>query len=184
MRDQLVPADIVAGDGFLRADDVRQDHRRGPGAVAAHRADIAAGHVEKPVQLARRVVKAPGAGPAVGAAEDGAGAMGRVDPPQFRRDEIERPRPVDRHERVTAAPAVRRRGRVRASRAGPSARRSARGAHTEAGMLPSSGEGSGSRGCGAISMPPSRTSTENAPQCELCGSRRAAADVDCACIHR
>jgi hypothetical protein len=37
-------------------------------------------------------------------------------------------------------------------------------------MLPSSGDGFGSRECGTISTPPSRTSTEKAPQCELCGS--------------
>jgi hypothetical protein len=39
-------------------------------------------------------------------------------------------------------------------------------------MFPSSGEGFGSRGCGTTSMPPSRTNTEKAPQCELCGSGR------------
>jgi hypothetical protein len=48
---------------------------------------------------------------------------------------------------------------------------------TEAGMLRSSGEGSGSRGCGTISTPQSRTSTEKAPQCELCGSGWEEGDV-------
>ena len=36
-------------------------------------------------------------------------------------------------------------------------------------MFPSSGDGATSRGCGASSMPPSRNSTEKAPQWELCG---------------
>src|SRR5271170_7019043 len=58
------------------------------------------------MQLAWRVVEAPGARPAIGAAEDRARAMSRVDPPQLRRDEIERARPLDRDKRLTAAPAV------------------------------------------------------------------------------
>ena len=41
---------------------------------------------------------------------------------------------------------------------------------TAAGMLPSSADGAASRGCGTISIPRSRIRTENAPQCELCGT--------------
>src|SRR5207244_1716473 len=63
---QLVPADVIAGHGLLWTDDMRQDHRRRPRAVAAHRADITASHIEETVQLARRVVEAPGACPAIG----------------------------------------------------------------------------------------------------------------------
>ena len=74
-RDSSVPADVVAGDRALRADDMRQDHRRRARAVAVDRADIAAGEVQKAVDLALRVVKAPGAGPAVGPAEDRARAV-------------------------------------------------------------------------------------------------------------
>ena len=106
MRDQLVPADIVAGDGLLRPDDVRQYHRRGARAVAADRPDIAAGHIEKPVELAWRIVEAPGARPSIGPAEDPDWAMSRVDALQFRRDEIDRALPLDRHEPVAAAAAI------------------------------------------------------------------------------
>ena len=106
VRDQLVPADVVAGDGLLRTDDVRQDHRRRARAVAAHRADIAAGHIQKPVELAWRVVEAPCARPAIRAAEDGARAMSRVNALQFRPDEIERARPLDGDELVAAAAAI------------------------------------------------------------------------------
>ena len=44
----------------------------------------------------------------------------------------------------------------------------------EAGILPSSADGSGSRRCGTISISRPRARTENAPQCELCGTLRSA----------
>ena len=103
VRDQLVPADVVARDGLLRPDDVRQYHRRGARAVAADRPDIAAGRIEKPVELAWRIVEAPGARPSIGPAEDPDWAMSRVDALQFRRDEIDRALPLDRNEPVAAA---------------------------------------------------------------------------------
>ena len=106
LRYQLGPADVVAGDRPLRADDMRQDHRRGTRAVAADRADIAARQVQKSVDLALRVVKASGAGPAVGPAEDRAWAVACVDAPQFRRDEVERLGPRNRHELVAASPVI------------------------------------------------------------------------------
>src|SRR4051812_29212809 len=59
--DHLVPAYITAGDDRLRPDDVRQQHTCGPGAVTVDRADIAAGQVEKAVELMLRVVETPGA---------------------------------------------------------------------------------------------------------------------------
>src|SRR5439155_15439793 len=57
---QLGPAYTVAGHRSLRADDVRQDHRRGTRAVAVDRAHITAGQIEKAVDLALGVVEAPG----------------------------------------------------------------------------------------------------------------------------
>ncbi len=85
---------------------MRQDHRRRARAVAVDRADIAAGEVQKAVELVLRVVKAPGAGPAVGPAEDRARPVRGVDAAQFRGDPVERLGPRDRHEFVAAAPAV------------------------------------------------------------------------------
>jgi hypothetical protein len=76
---QFGPADIVAGDRRLRPDDMRQDHRRRTRTVAVDRADIAAGKVQEAVQLVRCVVEAPGAGPAIGAAEHRARAVRLVD---------------------------------------------------------------------------------------------------------
>ena len=77
---QLGPADVVAGDRGLRADNVRQDHRPRAGAIRVDRADIAAGEVQKAVELVLCVVKAPGAGPAIGPAEHRARPMRGVDP--------------------------------------------------------------------------------------------------------
>src|SRR5262245_51886996 len=76
---QLVPADVIAGHRLLRTDDMRQDHRRCTGAVAVDRADIAARHVEEAVQLARRIVEASRARPAIRPAEDRARPVGSVD---------------------------------------------------------------------------------------------------------
>ncbi len=87
---QFGPADIIAGDRPLRADDMGQDHRRGTRAVAVDRADIAPGEVQKAVDLVLRIVKAPGAGPAIGAAEYRARPVRRIDPAQFRGDAVER----------------------------------------------------------------------------------------------
>jgi hypothetical protein len=121
------------------------------------------------VQLARRVVEAPGARPAIGAAINGARAISRADPPQFRRDEIERLRAIDRDKRLAPAPPGPRSSQpLRIIGWAIRAR-----CDKEAGMLPRSGEGDGSRGCGTISTPPLRSLTEKAPQCELCGRLRA-----------
>jgi len=103
VRDQLVPADIIAGHGVLRADDMRQDHRRGARTVAVDRADIAARHVQEAVKLPRRVVEAPGARPTIRPAKDRARAMCRVDAAQFTGDEIERGRPRNGYKPVTPA---------------------------------------------------------------------------------
>jgi hypothetical protein len=55
-----------------------------------NRSDITASHVEKAVELARRVVKAPGARPAIRSTKDCARPICRINTLQFRRDEIER----------------------------------------------------------------------------------------------
>src|SRR5262249_14871455 len=103
---QLGPAYTVAGHRPLRAEDVGQDHRRGTGAIAVDRADISAGQIEEAVDLALSVVETPGAGPAVGPAEDPSRAIFGVAAPQFHRDEIEGCGPGDRHELVAAAPLI------------------------------------------------------------------------------
>src|SRR6516165_5569185 len=56
------------------------------------------------MDLALRVMKAPGARPAVGSAEDRAGAMGGIDTPQLRCDKVERTGPRDRHKLVATPP--------------------------------------------------------------------------------
>ena len=106
LRDELVPADGVAGDGTLRPEDMRQDHGRRTRAVAADRPDIPAGKVQKAVDLALRVVKAAGARPAIGPAKDRARPMRGIHSPQFGGDEVERARPGDRHEFVAAPPII------------------------------------------------------------------------------
>jgi hypothetical protein len=66
----LVPRHVPARDVFVAAEDMRQDHGRGAGAVAVHRTHIAAEHrVQEAMNLALRVVETSGAGPAIGAAE-------------------------------------------------------------------------------------------------------------------
>ncbi len=104
---QLGPANVVAGDRRLRGDDVRQDHRRRAGTVRVDRADIAAGEVQKAVELVLRVVEAPGAGPAIGPAEHRARPMRGIDPAQFGGDAVERLGPGDRDKFVRASPPVR-----------------------------------------------------------------------------
>ena len=88
LRDQLVPAHIVTGDGALRADHMRQDHRGGARAIAADRADIAAEKVQKAVELVLRVVKPAGAGPAVGPAEHVMRSVPRIDASQLRGETV------------------------------------------------------------------------------------------------
>ena len=109
VRQELVPADVVAGDCLLRANDMRQDHRRSPRTVTARRTDIPAGHVQKAMQLPRRVVEPSGARPAIGAAKHRAWSIGAINALQFRRDEIERARPVDGHEFVAPTLPIRAR---------------------------------------------------------------------------
>src|SRR5215469_14971182 len=72
------------------------------------------------MQLARRVMEAAGARPAVGAAENGAWPIYVIDAPQFGRDEIERPGPGDRH--VSVAPPLPVRARTALEPAAPNHR--------------------------------------------------------------
>src|SRR6185369_1063272 len=84
-------------------------HRRGARAVAGDRADIAAGEVQKAVELVLRVVKPAGAGPAVGAAEYAVRPVPRIDSTQLRSEPVERLVPGYLHEFVRTAPPVRTR---------------------------------------------------------------------------
>jgi len=105
VRRNLVPGDAVAADRVERAQDVRQDHRGGPGAVRVHRADITAEHgVQEPVHLALRMMEAAGAGPAIRATEDRMRPMRIADASKLRGEQVERPVPRHRNEGVAAAP--------------------------------------------------------------------------------
>src|ERR1700722_11886149 len=59
------------------------------------------------MDLVLRVVEAPGAGPAIGAAEDRVRPMRVVDAAQFRSGAVERFRPGNSDELIAPAPAVR-----------------------------------------------------------------------------
>ena len=99
MLGDLIPGHVVARDGLIAAHHMRQDHGRGAGAVAVHRAHIAAERcVQKAMNLALRVVETSGAGPAVGATEDRGSAIFRSDPRQFIRKQIEHFVPGARNE--------------------------------------------------------------------------------------
>ena len=152
---------------------MRQDHRGGARAVAVDRADIAAEQVQKAVELVLRVVKAAGAGPAIGAAEHGARPV-----PSHRRGAV--PPRRGRAPRPTT-PARIRRGRAAGPAPGPRSSQPRRiigramraRCDTEAGMLPSSGDGSGSRGCGVISMLPAADRHRKGAPMRSCAAGRA-----------
>jgi len=81
MLGDLVPGHIVARDGLVASEDMRQDHGRGAGAVAVHRTYVAPERrVQKAMDLALRVMETSGAGPAIGAAEHRGRAMLGSDP--------------------------------------------------------------------------------------------------------
>ena len=70
------PPTGVQGEQLIhRRDDVRHQHARSAQAVCVRMAYVATDAVEKTVDLALGVMKAPCAGPAVGAAENGFGAV-------------------------------------------------------------------------------------------------------------
>ena len=81
MLGDLIPRHVPARDVFVAAEDVRQDHSRGAGAIAVHRTHIAAEcHVQEAMNLALRVMETPGARPAIGAAEHRGRAIVGPDP--------------------------------------------------------------------------------------------------------
>src|SRR5207244_5024009 len=105
--DDLLPGHVPATDTLQRTEDMRKQHCRSAGAVTIDGADIPAERrVQEPVQLALRMVEAPGARPAIGAAEDRAGTVGIAHPRELTRQEIEHAVPRHRHEFVTAASIV------------------------------------------------------------------------------
>ncbi|MNZ84195.1 hypothetical protein D3C78_1029410 [compost metagenome] len=98
-----VPA-MVHGHEFIHGrDDMRHQHARRAQAVAVHAAHIAAHGVEHAVHLALGVVKAPSAGPAIGAAEDGLVAVGGAHPLDVPGHQIQRMLPFDFDERLAPA---------------------------------------------------------------------------------
>src|SRR5699024_1020367 len=75
-------------------------------AVAVHACREATQDVEHPLELALRVVKSPGAGPAVGTGVDGAVAMLADDASDLAGHQRGGTRPVDRHEGIGTAPGL------------------------------------------------------------------------------
>ncbi|CUK20615.1 Uncharacterised protein [Achromobacter sp. 2789STDY5608615] len=122
MRDDLFPGDVAARHIVHAAQDVRQDHRRGAGAVAVDRAHVTAQRgVQEAVHLALRVMEAAGAGPAVRAAEHRLRAVLVAHPAQFGGQQVQRLGPADRH--IVVAPSARVRSRPAFQPAAPHHRR-------------------------------------------------------------
>ena len=78
-----------------RRHDMRHQHPRRGQAVAVLMADIPADRVQKPMDLALRMMKPPRRRPPVGPTEDRPIAMRRLHPPQLPRHQIERFAPRD-----------------------------------------------------------------------------------------
>ena len=97
------PGGVPTQQAAAVADDARHDHLGGGVGVGVDRAGVAADAVEETVELALGVVEAAGARPAVGAAEDRGVAVGRADPFDLGRDEVECGIPVDLDERLGAS---------------------------------------------------------------------------------
>ncbi len=98
------PRGVAAGEAAPVADDVGQDDVGRGEAVVLDRAGIAADGVQEAVDLALRVVEAPGARPAVGAAVDRFVPVLRPHPVELRRGEVEGGVPRDADERLPPAP--------------------------------------------------------------------------------
>src|SRR5262249_1654490 len=77
-----------------------------PVAVGVHRPHVAAVEVQEAMELALGVMEAPGARPAVGAAEDTPAAVEVVDPTQLPRHPVDGGRPAHGHERLAPTAAV------------------------------------------------------------------------------
>ena len=127
-------------------DHVREDDLHGRAAVAVDRGGVAAVAVEEAVQQALRVMEAPGAAPAVGAAVDGGVAVLALDARELARGQVERLVPADLDEGVLSA--------RRAARRPPASRGERRGAgcgprgSARAACRCRSGDGSGSPAAG------------------------------------
>ncbi len=80
-----------------------QDRCGRPQAIGIDRGGIAPEQIQKTPQVALGVMEPPCARPAVGAAVDRRGSMGRDDAVELHRQQIERPVPFDFHERIDAA---------------------------------------------------------------------------------
>ena len=104
---QLLERHVLARDLLHRRDDMRQQRGRSTGAVGVDGAHVAAdGGVQKTMDLALRVVKASGAGPTVGAAEDRLAAMGLLYPAQLVGQQVEHLVPLHLDIVIAAAPRV------------------------------------------------------------------------------
>ena len=164
----LVPGDVALGEVLVIAEDVRQEHRGGAGAVAVDRAHIAAERdVQEAVDLALGVVEAAGARPAIGAAEDRAGTVRVAHAAQLGAEQIERLVPRIGDEFVAAAASSGPGPRSSQPRRTIGCAMRARW-RSAPGKLPMMRFGSGSPGCGRTSSRP-RHRAENTPQCEVCG---------------
>ncbi len=93
----------AAEQHFIGAEDMRQQRlRRGVG-IGVDLPGIAAAEAEEALQLAARMVEAPGRGPAIGAAEDAGRAVLGTDAARLLRHQPHRAVPGDGHEGVAAA---------------------------------------------------------------------------------
>ncbi len=81
------------------AEDVWKDDLGGAHAVAVHRVGVAAQTIEEAMNLTLRVVKAPGAGPPIGATVDRLRPMPLDDAAQFGGKQVRRSFPAYRNKR-------------------------------------------------------------------------------------
>lgn len=98
-----VPRNALALHMIIGTEHMRHDDHGGARAVGVDGPDIAAERVQKPVDLALRVVEAPGARPAIGPAEHRLRAVGVVDPAKLGCDQRQGLVPFDLHEIIRAA---------------------------------------------------------------------------------
>ena len=115
------PAGVLGEQLLHGCHDVRHQHPGGAQAVGVGMPDVPADAVEKAVHLALRVVKAPCARPAVGAAENRRVAVLLAHAIELARHQIQRFGPVDLDEGIAAAPLARRVRRIAASGQQPAA---------------------------------------------------------------
>ena len=101
---QLGKVGMLAVQRAQRTEYMRQDALARRAAVGIGAGGIAAKALKEAMQLALRVMETPGAGPAVGTAENRFIAAARFDRIQFTRQQIERHLPAHLHERLFTAP--------------------------------------------------------------------------------